>query len=88
MHSLSLSCVFQVLRAGAYQLLWVVTTAFLLGLRRKLKRSFEMPSIKIHETGSQTLLSGEAQSNVIDDNVMKCNPLGLTSQAGGLTPVQ
>jgi hypothetical protein len=40
-----------------------------------------------YEKGLQTLLSGEVQWIVTGNNVTECDPLVLTSQAGGLAPV-
>ncbi|KAG9942021.1 hypothetical protein KCU85_g9386, partial [Aureobasidium melanogenum] len=40
-----------------------------------------------YEKGLQTLLSGDVQWIVTGNNVTECDPLVLTSQAGGLTPV-
>lgn len=39
-----------------------------------------------YEKGLQTLLSGEVQWIVTGNNVTECDPLVLTSQAGGITP--
>lgn len=85
MRSLSLLRESQLLGAGGYQLILVDTTAFLRNLQRRYLKIFEMPLIKVHETGSQPLLNGRVRGIVIDDNVTECNPLVLTSQAGGLT---
>lgn len=43
--------------------------------------------VKDLQTGPTTLLSGDVQWIVTGNNVTECNPLVLTSAAGGLTPI-
>ena len=39
-----------------------------------------------YEKGLEALLSGDVQWIVTGNNVTECDPLVLTSKAGGLTP--